>query len=179
MCSNRERAILIRRCRADEHARIGEMLVEAYAGLPGMPQPHEQPEYYEMLADVGKRNGNPSIRVFVAAGEHDVPVGTIDFITDMRHYGTSSLATTIPNAAGIRLLAVHPDWRGAGVGKALTRYCIEHARTLRKSSVILHTTRVMLTAWSMYARMGFERFPRIDFQQGALPVYGFKLQLEG
>jgi GNAT superfamily N-acetyltransferase len=177
MCSHHERHISIRRCTADEYAHIGKMLVQAYASLPGMPQPHEQPDYYEMLADVGKRDGNPSIRVFVAASEFDAPVGSIDFIGDMRHYGTAGAASCIPNAAGIRLLAVRPDWRGAGIGKALTRYCVEYARTLRRSRVILHTTRVMRTAWSMYEHMGFERFPEIDFQQGTLQVFGFKLEL--
>ncbi len=179
MCSNRERAIFIRRCQTNEHAQIGQMLVDAYAKLPGMPQPCDQPEYYDMLANVGKRDGNPAIRVFVAANERDVPVGSIDFITDMRHYGTHSLATSVPDAAGVRLLVVQPDWRGFGIGNALTRYCIEHARTLHKSCVILHSTRVMRTAWSMYERMGFERFPHIDFQQGTLDVYGFKLRLAG
>jgi GNAT superfamily N-acetyltransferase len=178
MRSHHERDICIRRCTADEYAHIGQMLVHAYATLPGMPQPHEQPDYYAMLADVGKRDGNSSIRVFVAASELDAPVGSIDFIGDMRQYGAGGVASSIADAAGIRLLAVRPDWRGAGIGKALTRYCIEHARTLRKSSVVLHTTRVMQTAWSMYERMGFVRFPEIDFQQGSLQVFGFRLQLE-
>lgn len=177
MCSSTERAVLIRRCRPEEYACIGRMLVEAYAGLPGMPQPHEQPEYYEMLAQVGKRDGNPSIRVFVAASDLDEPVGSIDFITDLRHYGTVNITAKAQNAAAIRLLGVRSDWRRAGVGRALTRYCIEHARTLRKSSVILHTTRVMQTAWTMYEHMGFERFHDIDFQLGSLEVFGFRLKL--
>lgn len=172
-----DRPILIRRCTAEEYTHIGQMLVQTYAALPGMPQPHEQPEYYDMLADVARRDANPSIRVFVAASELDAPVGCIDFIGDVKQYGAGGVASGISNAAGIRLLAVRPDWRGAGIGKGLTRYCIEHARTLRRSRVILHTTRVMRTAWSMYERMGFERFPEIDFRQGSLEVFGFKLEL--
>jgi GNAT superfamily N-acetyltransferase len=104
-------------------------------------------------------------------------VGSIDFIADMKHYGSAGAASSIANAAGIRLLAVRRDWRGEGIGKALTSFCIEHARTQHKSKVILHTTRVMRTAWSMYERLGFERFPEIDFRQGSLEVFGFKLEL--
>jgi GNAT superfamily N-acetyltransferase len=171
------RDIAIRRCTAAEYSYVGRMLVQAYAGLPGMPQPQEQPDYYDMLADVAKRDRNPSIRVFVATNQLDEPVGSIDFISDMKHYGSAGTASSITNAAGIRLLAVRREWRGEGIGKALTSFCIEHARSLHKSKVILHTTRVMRTAWSMYERFGFERFPEIDFQQGSLEVFGFKLEL--
>lgn len=172
-----KRAVAIRRCNADEYELVGRLLVQAYADLPGMPQPREQPAYYAMLANVGGRDSNPSIRVFIAANERDEPVGSIDFISDMTQYGAGGSASTVSNAAGIRLLAVRSDWRGAGIGKELTRFCIERARTLGKSKVILHTTRFMQTAWSMYERMGFVRYPDIDFEQQSLPVYGFKLQL--
>ena len=177
MASIRERAIFIRRCDASEYDIVGRLIVQAYSALPGMPQPHEQPDYYGMLANVGKRDGNPAIRVFVAVNDRNEPVGSIDFISDMSEYGSGGTASRVANAAGIRLLAVHADWRGYGIGKGLTRFCIDHARTLRKSKVILHTTRFMQTAWSMYERMGFVRYPDIDFQQQSLLVYGFKLQL--
>ena len=42
---------------------------------------------------------------------------------------------------------------------------------------MLHTTRMMQTAWAMYERLGFVRFPEIDFRQGNLDVYGFQLNL--
>jgi ribosomal protein S18 acetylase RimI-like enzyme len=64
-----------------------------------------------------------------------------------------------------------------GIGKALTQFCVDEARRLGRAQVILHTTRAMQTAWGMYERMGFERFPEIDFQQGKLEVYGFRLAL--
>ena len=80
-------------------------------------------------------------------------------------------------AAGIRLLAVAPAARGRGVGKALTRECVERARALGRSSVVLHTTRAMQTAWRMYEQLGFRRSPDLDFRQGALEVFGFELSL--
>ena len=178
MQASTSRDIVIRRCAPHEYAAVGRLIVDAYAALPGMPQAHEQRDYYAMLADVGSRDSNPGIRVYVAVDEYDEPVGSVDFIHEMQHYGAASAATAITNAAGIRLLAVHPAWRGMGVGKGLTRFCIEHARRLNKSKVVLHTTRVMQTAWSMYEQMGFERYNDIDFVQGSLEVFGFKLQLE-
>jgi ribosomal protein S18 acetylase RimI-like enzyme len=96
----------------------------------------------------------------------------------MKQYGSGGTASTIANAAGIRLLAVMPECRGQGIGKALTQFCIEQARELGKAKVILHSTKAMATAWTMYERMGFERLAEIDFKQGNLDVFGFRLNLE-
>jgi ribosomal protein S18 acetylase RimI-like enzyme len=167
----------IRAIRPDEYVEIGRMLVKAYAALPGMPQPAAQPEYYSMLADVERRCRNSSSRVFVATDANDIALGSIDFIADMKHYGAASSATQFTDAAGIRLLAIESAYRGNGAGKALTRYCIDAARALGKSRVVLHSTRFMQTAWIMYERMGFERLPAIDFVQGRLEVFGFELDL--
>lgn len=70
-----------------------------------------------------------------------------------------------------------PKARGAGVGKALTWFCVQQARDLGRSRVILHTTRAMETAWKMYERIGFERLPELDFKQGSLDILGFKLEI--
>ena len=167
----------IRPARADEHAALGRMLVAAYAGLPGMPTVDEQPEYYATLADVAGRAARPALTVYVAAGHTGALHGSIDFIEDMRHYGSGGAAATISGAAGVRFLAVNDACRGKGAGKALTRFCIERARELRKARLVLHTTRVMQAAWRLYEAEGFVRFPEIDFRQGTLDVFGFRLEL--
>lgn len=153
------------------------MAVEVYASLAGMPGIEEQPEYYNRLRDVQSRASNSAIRIVAAVGENQELLGCVDFIEDMQHYASGGTASAIANAAGIRLLAVSAASRQMGVGKALTEHCVERARELGKSRVILHTTRAMDTAWRMYERMGFTRFPEIDFQQGRLEVFGFNLQL--
>src|SRR5690606_12857638 len=122
----------IRRCRPAEYASVGRMIAEAYAGLSGMPQATEQPEYYALLLDVGRRDRNPYIRVYVAVDELDQPIGSVDFIEDMSQYGSGGSAGSLTATAGIRLLAVAPAWRQAGVGKTLIRLCIEQARAQRK-----------------------------------------------
>jgi GNAT superfamily N-acetyltransferase len=167
----------IRRTQPSEYRAVGNMIVAAYANLPGMPQPATEPDYYAMLADVHKRNSNQGIRVFVAACEDDEPIASVDFIHDMSQYGAATSASALRDAAGIRLLAVREDYRGRGVGKALTLYCIERAREADKKQVVLHTTRYMRTAWGMYERMGFRRFPASDFVQGSFEVFGFQLDL--
>ena len=42
---------------------------------------------------------------------------------------------------------------------------------------MLHTTKIMQAAWTMYDGLGFVRFPEIDFRQGSLDVFGFRLDL--
>ena len=168
---------IIRQARPDEHAALGKLLVSVYAGLSGMPTHAEQPEYYAMLADVAGRATRPALTVFVAASDAGDLFGSIDFIDDMTQYGSGGTAATIAHAAGIRLLAVDNTFRGKGVGKALTRFCIERAREAGKAQLILHTTRIMQTAWAMYEGIGFVRFPEIDFRQGNLDVFGFRLDL--
>lgn len=167
----------IRRAHPGEFSRLGQLTVDVYASLPGMPKVDEQPDYYEMLLDVAKRAGNSAISIFAAVSDSGDLLGSVDFIDDMRQYGSGGTASNISDAAGIRLLAVAPECRGKGVGKALTQFCIEQALDLGKSKVILHTTRAMETAWTMYERMGFERFSEIDFKQGNLAVFGFRLTL--
>jgi ribosomal protein S18 acetylase RimI-like enzyme len=149
------------------------LVADVYASLSGMPGVDEQPGYYKMLREVEQRRST----VFAAVDEAAELLGCVDFIDDMQHYGAGGTASRLPDAAGIRLLAVKPEWRGSGIGKALTGFCIERARSLGRSRVILHTTGAMQTAWGMYERLGFERLPEIDFSQGRLAVFGFQLAL--
>jgi len=169
--------LIIRPVRAEEYERLGKLLVAAYAALPGMPQPDEQPDYYAMLANVAARAARPALTVFVATNAAGDILGSIDFIDDMRHYGSGGPASTISDAAGVRLLGVDGAHRGRGTGKALAVFCVERARSLGKAKVVLHTTRAMQAAWTMYEGLGFVRFPEIDFQQGNLAVFGFQLKL--
>jgi ribosomal protein S18 acetylase RimI-like enzyme len=177
MQDNPNHRFSIRAVQPEEFSALGQMIVAVYSNVPGMPTPKQAPDYYGLLRDVARRAGNPAISVLAAVDEYGQLLGSVDFIDDMRHYGSGGTADSVPDAAGIRLLAVAPESRGLGVGKALARYCVVRAAELGKSKVILHTTRSMQTAWSMYERMGFERFPEIDLRQGDLDIYGFRLDL--
>jgi GNAT superfamily N-acetyltransferase len=165
----------VRLARPEELAALGALVAEAYAALPGMPGPEEQPGYYATVRDAAARVRNPAIRVLAAVSPGGELLGSADFIENMAHYGSGGTASSRVNAAGIRLLAVAPAARGQGIGKALTRHCIEQAHGLGRSSVILHTTRAMETAWRMYEQLGFHRSPDLDFRQGNLEVFGFEL----
>jgi predicted N-acetyltransferase YhbS len=80
----------------------------------------------------------------------------------------------------LRLLAVAPEARGAGVGQALVEECVRRARRMGASELGLHTSRSMAAAIRMYRRIGFVRAPDHDFQPpGAELVEGYRLPLDG
>jgi len=99
------------------------------------------------------------------------------FFGDMQYYGSGGTATLEKNTAGFRLLAVSPQARGLGLGKQLTLKCIERAKELHLNQMIIHTTNAMKPAWKMYEKIGFVRSEDLDFMQGELEVFGFRLQL--
>lgn len=62
-----------------------------------------------------------------------------------------------------------------GIGKLLTMECINKAKAKKLSQVIIHSTKAMQTAWKMYEGIGFKRSEDLDFMQGELHVFGFRL----
>jgi GNAT superfamily N-acetyltransferase len=169
--------LTIRDVRPDEFEALGRMMVEVYSNLDGFPKPAAQPHYYRMLADIGRLGEKPSTHVLVAVSGDAQLVGGIVYFDDMAQYGSGGTATSVKDAAGIRLLGVDPKFRGSGAGKALALACIERAREQGRSQVILHTTAAMTVAWTLYGKLGFMRSEDLDFLQDDLPVFGFRLQL--
>lgn len=171
------RIIQIRDVHKKEYESLGAIMVDVYSRLEGFPSRSEQPDYYEMLRHVGSFSEKPDTRVLVALSEDAGLLGGVVYFGDMAQYGSGGSATLEKDASGIRLLAVKTDMRRTGVGKALTQACIDIARQSGNRQVILHTTEAMQVAWGMYLRLGFSRSEDLDFLQGELPVYGFRLML--
>jgi len=79
----------------------------------------------------------------------------------------------------VRLLAVSPDARGAGVGQALMDECVRRARRAGANALTLHTTDMMDVAMRLYERMGFARAPELDFRPAPqVTVKGYRLELD-
>lgn len=170
--------IKIRNARPGEFQEIGELMIRVYSKLEGFPKATEQPEYYEMLANIGKLTKRPATDLLVALLPQDKIVGAVVYFSDMQYYGSGGTATQEKNAAGFRLLAVDHKARGQGIGKLLTKTCIEKTKELGLKQLIIHTTKSMQVAWKMYEKLGFKRSFDLDFTQGSLPVFGFRLMLD-
>jgi GNAT superfamily N-acetyltransferase len=169
--------VKVRRALPTEHAEIGKLMAEVYSALDGFPKEDEQPTYYGMLRNVGYLAEKAGTEILVAVSEEDNMLGAVVFFDDMENYGSGGIATREKNSGGIRLLAVRPEARGKGIGKLLTYACIEKGRQLKRAQLILHTTKAMKNAWTMYEGMGFVRSDDLDFIQGDLGVYGFRMKL--
>jgi len=167
----------IREIRPEEYHLLGQLMIAVYADLDGFPTPDEQPDYYKMLANIGAMNEQRATTVLAAFSEAGRLMGGVVYFSDMAMYGSGGTATTEKNASGIRLLGVDPKFRKAGVGRAPTVACIQRAKDDGNEKVILHTTMAMQVAWKLYENMGFRRSEDLDFLQGELPVYGFRLYL--
>jgi GNAT superfamily N-acetyltransferase len=170
-------AYIIRNATPCEFDVIGKLMVEVYSQLDGFPKPSEQPAYYNMLLNIGDFTTKTGVELLVAVADDGSLLGGVAYFNDMQYYGSGGTATQEKNAAGFRLLAVNPNTRGLGIGRLLTEACIEKAKNQMLSQMIIHSTEAMQTAWKMYENIGFKRSEDLDFLQGELPVFGFRLQL--
>lgn len=167
----------IRTARPEEFGPVGQLMVAVYSQLEGFPKPGEQPAYYKMLANIGDWTVKPGVELLVAVSAAGGLAGAVVYFADLDHYGAGGEAVKVKNASGFRLLAVSADFRGKGIGKLLTQACIAKASALQHSQVLIHSTEFMKVAWKMYEGIGFVRASDLDFMQGSLPVYGFRLKL--
>ena len=167
----------IRNAYPDEFEKIGQLVAGVYAQLEGFPKQSEQPAYYHLLLNVGAFTEKPQTELLVAVSNSNEILGAVLYFNDMQYYGSDGIAPRERDAAGFRLLAVAPEARGLGIGKLLTNECIQRARNHKRRQLIIHSTAAMQTAWKMYEGMGFRRSEDLDFMQGELAVYGFRLYL--
>ena len=161
----------IREAHPAEYEATGELLVEAYCGVDGLPLTDE---YIAELRDVARRAA--SSRVFVALVD-GILAGTVTFVPGA---GSSAAEFDDPRGCGIRMLAVAPAARGLGLGKALTVACLDAARRLSRRTVYLHTTDWMPAARRIYESMGFVRDETLDWVPDDEPdilLRGYRLEL--
>ncbi len=168
---------IVRDATPNEFTEIGELMVNVYSQLEGFPTKNEQPNYYKMLANIGSLTEKPKVKLLIAISSSGKIGGGVVYFGDMKYYGSGGTATREKNASGFRLLAVDPATRGQGIGKLLTKACIQMAKDEKQNQMIIHSTKAMQIAWKMYENMGFKRSKDLDFIQGELPVFGFRLLL--
>jgi ribosomal protein S18 acetylase RimI-like enzyme len=57
----------------------------------------------------------------------------------------------------IRMVGVHTDHTGKGIGKKLTQMCISHAKETGEKIIALHTSEFMDAARHIYENLGFKK----------------------
>jgi ribosomal protein S18 acetylase RimI-like enzyme len=163
----------IRDAKPDELAEIGSIRVAAYRA-DGFLSP--QSEYEPTLRGLG---GDGASHVLVAAAEDGKLVGTVTLQTWPDAAGQ---LVTGPGEAEIRALAVLPDARGTGLGRALLAAVMDRAEQVQARHLLLFTQPDMVVAHRLYEQAGFARLPERDWspQPGVgLLAYGLILDPAG
>jgi GNAT superfamily N-acetyltransferase len=159
--------VLIRPARDDELDIIASLTVDAYAEYAAAMSPDAWSMFAHDIANVRARVGEGQLLV---AERDGWIVGTV---TLFRHWRGAQ-----EDSAGVRLLAVPPAYRNAGIGRALMEHCIDLARSDGKRRVVLTVTQEMEVARDLTERMGFVRTPELDHEAApGVRLVGYALNL--
>ena len=145
-------ALTVRAAGPQDYEAIRVLTLDVYigGGLAG-------PDYQVKLADVEDRARYAELLVAVVG---DRVVGSVAFA---RHATAYAEITTHPDEAAFRMLAVSPEDRGRGAGRALVQACIDRARSVGVRRIVISSEPIMLAAHRLYASMGFQREPSRDW----------------
>jgi GNAT superfamily N-acetyltransferase len=150
--------ISIRPVRSSELGELAALFAPALEPYRGAGSDWILDAYLAELLDVRRRFDEAEVLVAEHEGRF---AGTIAFYADVRLEGWSNLPA---GWAGFRALAVHPRMRGAGIGTALLRRCVERARDVGAETLGLHTISLLTDAVRLYERLGFVRCPEFDLR---------------
>jgi ribosomal protein S18 acetylase RimI-like enzyme len=146
--------ITIRPATQADHPSIARLTVAAYKADGQLDGGHD---YGSVLADVDSRAGAGDL--LVAADRDDV-LGAVLFVRPGSRYAELSR----DGEAEFRMLAVDPSAQGRGVGQALATACIDRARALGCTAVVICVRDFSMPAQRLYDRLGFVRVPELDWR---------------
>lgn len=164
--------LAIRDARLDELDEVAQLLKVAYQQYESSRPPQAWVSYLADIMDVRSRLDIAELIVAEMnrklAGAVTLYLKPSEFLREMWPEGW----------AGIRLLAVHPDYRGQGIGRALMEECIQRCKKAGIAVVGLHTSELMDVARRMYEKMAFKRTPEFDFHpRPDITVMAYRLDL--
>lgn len=166
--------MLIREAKSNEFYLIKEQRLASY--MPYQEKLSE--EHWSLLKTnlTSDSDKQPGIEVFVAEIEGEIAGSVVLYPAESKAYEWKEETTVYPE---IRLLAVSPDFRSRGVGKALVEHCIDLSKIRKQQFIGLHTGSFMQNAIALYEKMGFERVAALDFTplNDGIVVKAFRLHL--
>lgn len=148
--------VTVRDATAEEYPAVAALTVAAYSEFADQLGDERWGHYRDDLGDVARRAQRGSIVIAEAGGRL---VGAVSYYPPVRERtGEESAWVWWPPGYGyVRALAVHPDARRLGVGRALTLACIERTRAAGGDGVALNSVAMMTAAQRMYQGLGFRR----------------------
>jgi ribosomal protein S18 acetylase RimI-like enzyme len=151
----------IRPLRPEEHRAAGEVIALAYRRQAEPASTN--PDYLERVADVATRARHALV---LGAVEDGRVLGSVTVELTDRIPGGHPRPPLNPDQAHVRMLGVHPDVQGRGIGRRLMESAADEARRAGKRRVTLETTEAMSTAQRLYESMGYRRVDDLVFDDG-------------
>ena len=185
--STRLATLEIRAAVASERQQALEITLSAYAEYERVLRPEYWDSYRQHIVDTLTDLGAAEQLVAAAgASLHGASLHGASLLgTALFCRPGSSFGEEVTDAAmsldcpEVRLVAVAPESRGQGVGRAIMEACVDRARASGAPGLVLHTMAIMKAARSLYDSMGFVRAPELDFQPAKeWFVEGFRLDFE-
>src|SRR5688500_10906290 len=162
----------VRGVRPEEYEAAGAVTALAYKEL-GRPGESGWCYARRRIASVTSRADRTLVLVAV---EEERILGTVTLELEERVEGGHERPPLAPDEAHVRMLGVHPDAQGRGIGRRLMLACIDRARRAGKARMSLDTTDQMKAAQHLYESMGFRRGPDLVFDDDfRLRVYELPL----
>ncbi len=152
--------MLIRRPAPAELETVGAVTVAAYDAFLG----DAESDYRRHLAGAEARDREAELWVAELDGRI---VGTVTYCP----VGSPWHELAREGEGEFRMLAVHPDAQGRGVGMALAAHCDQRARAEGMTGMVLCSMQEMTAAHHVYERLGYARDPDRDWE----PVPGVRL----
>ncbi len=171
MIEPRASSVIIRAVRPDELPEIPGLIFEAYKEYESLLPPVAWDHYVRDIVDV---EGRLLVSELIVAELEGHLAGAVTYFPDT----SSAQESWPPSWASLRLLAVKPESRGQGIGKALMNECIRRCRESGVATLGLHTVEFMEVARKLYENMGFVRVTDLDIEPGAgITIMAYRLDL--
>ncbi|UKA72260.1 GNAT family N-acetyltransferase [Arthrobacter sp. FW306-06-A] len=164
--------VTFRRAVPADFPEVRRITRDAYIGAGHFPADHP---YMSVLEDVEHRAEHAQVWVAEADGKVAAAV-TLTFA------GEPYSEIARDGELEFRMLAVDPAHQGGGVGRAVVRQIVEHARQLPGISAISITSATFMErAHALYRSLDFRRAPERDWYVPGEDVllWVFRLQLGG
>ena len=145
--------ISIREARDDELDIVASLIVDAFAEYAARMSPDAWSFFAHDISNVRGRLGDA--RLLVAERDGHI-VGSVTLYTDWR--GAQA------GAYSVRLLAVPPEHRGQGVGRALMEGVLQRAREAGVTRIVMTTVQEMESIRDLSEELGFIRDRALDHE---------------
>jgi ribosomal protein S18 acetylase RimI-like enzyme len=170
---------VIRDATVAEFDQASAVMLAAYQEYKPAVLPPEWADVWQAYwREIGAVHTRADEAQLIVAAVDDRIVAAVTFYPE----GSRSKVAHWPTGwAVIRLLAVLPERRRQGIGRALIEECVRRARRQRARAIGLHTDSRMPAAQRLYSQLEFRRAPQLDYQPvpaAEITVMGWTLDLD-